>query len=397
MEQNEKRNFFLLWIRDGTFCIATALSSSSVLQAFFLKMGMSSASVSLYTSFTQAVYLIFSVMFAGIADRGKRTKEREGLLYIAVGASIILQMLLCFLPEASDTFCIAAFIFGGLIQIFTTVRVVFDYKLLCEVIPLERYSDYSSVSGIIIGIFGIIPGFVLPLFYRRFNYTSVTLAVFAIAGVFAVFSGILNLRLKPIEGIAASTESKETVSVKDIVTRRDFLVLAIPNFIRGFGAGTAAIIPLMAMKYAGIAEENSALVSGVINGATFFSCALYGIARKKKISSSLLSLIGACLFLLLCISFSGGSLFFLVILFFAYCGYNLTCYGIPDTIYRNVDKKVMSSFHTWRMALTTLGTVLSTAVYSLMIDSSGGFVLSLMGGAAFLICAVAYYIVYRNK
>ena len=47
-------NYLLLWLRDGLSCLAITLSSASVLQAFFLKMGMESGTVSYYTSFTQA-------------------------------------------------------------------------------------------------------------------------------------------------------------------------------------------------------------------------------------------------------------------------------------------------------------------------------------------------------
>ena len=176
---NRRSNFILLWLRDALYCLSTTLSSASVLQAFFLKMGMAGGTVSYYTSFTQAVFLVFSLLFAGAADRCRRTKRTATLLFFANAAALLLQMTLCLLPESSALFCFAAFAVGALVNVSNTVRVVFEYRMICEVIPVERYSLYSSVSGIVCGVAGILPGILLPVFYARFDYTSVTLAVFS--------------------------------------------------------------------------------------------------------------------------------------------------------------------------------------------------------------------------
>ena len=43
-------NFILLRLRDGLYCLEATLSSASVLQAFFMEMGMKENTVSLYQS-----------------------------------------------------------------------------------------------------------------------------------------------------------------------------------------------------------------------------------------------------------------------------------------------------------------------------------------------------------
>ena len=122
-------NFLLLWLRDGLYCLATTLSSASVLQAFFLKMGMESGTVSYYTSFTQAVFLVFSLLFASAADRCRKTKRTATLLFFANAAALLLQMTLCLLPESPALFCFAAFAVGALVNVSNTVRVVFEYRM----------------------------------------------------------------------------------------------------------------------------------------------------------------------------------------------------------------------------------------------------------------------------
>ena len=388
-------NFLLLWLRDGLYCLATTLSSASVLQAFFLKMGMESGTVSYYTSFTQAVFLVFSLLFAGAADRCRRTKRTATLLFFANAAALLLQMILCLLPESPALFCVAAFAVGALVNVSNTVRVVFEYRMICEVIPVERFSLYSSVSGIVCGVAGILPGVLLPLFYGRHDYTAVTLAVFCASGLFCLAAGILNgcLRLLPGKEEEDPAEERKNApsSHRAVLGREDFRRLALPNFIRGFGAGVVAVLPLLAMKDAGLPKEQSALISGVMNTATFLSCGIYGLLRQRKIKAATLGLAGSCLFFLLSCAFLGSAVWFLIILFFAYCGYNIVCYAIPDAVYQRVEEGVISAYHTWRMALTTLGTVFSTAVIGLIADAVSGTVLAVCGTLSIFLCCLAYY------
>ncbi len=390
-------NFILLWLRDGLYCLAATLSSASVLQAFYLKMGMSARTVSYYASFTQAVYLLFSLLFAGAADRSRRTKRTATFLFFANAVSLLTQMTLCLLPKSSAAFCLAAFAVGAVINVSNTVRVVFDYKMICEVIPVEEYSAYSSVSGILCGVFGILPGFLLPFFYARWDYTAVTLCVFAASGFFCALAGFLNgcLRLLPgkEENPAPETENRSS-SVRTVLGRKEFRRLALPNFIRGVGAGVISILPLLAIREVGLPEEQSALISGVMNAATFTSCALYGVIRRLRVKPTTLALAGSCLFFLLCASFSASPAVFLVLLFFAYSGYNVVCYAIPDTVYQHVEESVISAYHTWRMALTTLGTVLSTALFGLAAESVSGTLLAVCGTVSIFLCCFAYHRVF---
>ena len=394
-------NFLLLWLRDALYCLATTLSSASVLQAFFLKKGMDAQIVSYYASFTQAVFLVFSLLFASAADRTRRTKRAATLLFFANSLSFLLQTVLCLLPDSSAVFCFAAFAAGALINIANTVRIVFDYKVICEVIPVERYAAYSSVSGILCGVFGILPGFLLPIFYARWDYTAVTICVFAASGLICAAAGILTgcLRLLPgkeEEPAPQIAQDRKVSSVRSVLGRRDFRLLAIPNFIRGFGAGVVAILPLLAMKKVGLPEEQSALISGVTNAATFLSCAVYGLIRKRGVKATTLGLAGACLFFLLCLAFLGTPAVFLILLFFAFSGYNIVCYAIPDTVYLSVEESSISSYHTWRMALTTLGTVLSTALFGLVTDSVSPTVLAVCGTVSVFFCCLAYHRVLGN-
>ena len=81
---------------------------------------------------------------------------------------------------------------------------------------------------------------------------------------------------------------------------------------------------------------------------------------------------------------------------FAFSGYNIVCYAIPDTVYLSVEESSISSYHTWRMALTTLGTVLSTALFGLVADSVSPTVLAVCGTVSVFFCCLAYHRVLGN-
>ena len=57
----------------------------------------------------------------------------------------------------------------------------------------------------------------------------------------------------------------------------------------------------------------------------------------------------------------------------------------------------MSPFHTWRLALTTLGTTLSTSIIGAVIDSVPPTLILIVGTLAYFVCALSYSMIYRKK
>jgi Na+/melibiose symporter-like transporter len=87
---------------------------------------------------------------------------------------------------------------------------------------------------------------------------------------------------------------------------------------------------------------------------------------------------------------------FFTLFLVAYTGYNIVCCAIPDMVYRMVPADTVAAFHTWRMAFTTLGSVISTAVIGMISVFVPGYCILAGGAAAILICSAWYYFYYKK-
>ena len=367
-----------------------------------LKAGISAQVIGFYSSFTQMAYLVFSMLFANAANHFPSTRRPESAMFWMQALFFALNAVLCLFPDTPRLLCILVFVLGFLTTFVGTVRDVLDYRLVIEVIPTESYSLYSAVSGIFLGVFGILPGLVLNFLYGIFEFYPVTACAFLAAGLASFGAGLANSALKPLPGrkVPEQTELSEARkpenSVREVFRRREFRRLIAANFIRGFGAGMLALLPVLAVRYAGFTEEKTVLLSSVTNAATFTSCAVYAFLRKKRMKASTLALAGAGLFVLLCAAFQGSVPIFLAFLFPAYAGYNIVCYAIPDIVYLHVEERIISAYNTWRMIFTTFGTICSSMLVGVLIDLVDGRILVAVGCASILFCCISYFRVFRE-
>ena len=394
-----RRNLMIGWIQGGFFSVASVLTSGAVLQALFMKLGMDARTISLYASFTQAFYLLFSVIAAGFANRIPNIRRKISALYFIQAAVMAANLVFCFMADASPTLlCVTAFLLGALANIVNTIRVTVAYRMTYFVINTEDYAHSNAVSGIVSGALSILPGLFLPFFYRVFGYYETTIAVFLIAAVFCAAAGGMNLQQHFIRTEPPVKEKKTASSytTADLFRDRDFLVMIVPNFLRGFGTGFLSLITVLSISYAGYTEENAVILSSLSQIATFLGCALYGLFRRKKLSPALLGLVGAGMFCLLAVSFSGSPVWFGIVYLIAYIGYNTVSYIIPEIIYLMTDETKISLHQTWRMAFTTLGTIVSTALIGVLIDHVDGRLLVLFSVPCLLVCCLAYYLRYKK-
>ena len=400
------KNFRLLWIRDALYTAAVALTSTTVLLPLYLKLSMSDVSIGALTSFTQAENVVLSLLLSGITGRYSSTKRITGWFYFAHGAVTVGYMILCVFRSISAAPAAAVvFLLAAAVNALISVRQIFDYKLICEVIDVADYSYYASIGGIINGAFSIAVGLILPAAYLRFDFYSVTSAAVICSSLFLILSGIANAHLDLLPGSEQAIPESERKSllktavsgVADVFKDTDFRKMIFPNFARGLGAGILSMIPLLAVRCGALAEENTSLIVGITNAAVFLSCAVYAALRQIHMKASALNFIGALMFALIIPSLSGSFIVFAVFYFLAYCGYNLVSYAIPDIIYNTVSENIISAYNTWRMAFTTFGIVVSTAVIGVVMSVTEGTVIAAASAVLMLFTCAAYLKNYRSR
>lgn len=392
-------NFIIGWIRDALVMASTTLTSTSVLSAYLLYANMSESRISQYLAFVPAVNLIVSLVFASITGRIKKGIPAYTVLCMLCGLLTAGFVLLFRSNLSPDTYFIVLMVLGGVLSAVVAVRIIYEYKLPCEVMELKSYSLYISVGGIISGITGIVTGMVLSFCYEKLDFFKVSCGAYLAAGLCLCAAALINALLKAIPVKETAPEKpgqREKPNILRLLADRSFRVLAVPNFIRGFGAGLISMITVLAARGIGLVESDGAIITTCTSLGSLLSCAIYGVLAPK-LQASRVGMLGALVFCLLIPAFAGGRILFFVIYCVSYIGYNVVCSAIPDIIYQHISPDIMSVYHTWRLALTTFGTTVATALIGAVMATVSPTIVLAVGTIAFFLCMLAYYLYFRKS
>ena len=223
------------------------------------------------------------------------------------------------------------------------------------------------------------------------------------AAVCLLVSGLLMYRLKMIGGSKDVTSAKtEKITInpwldlKLLIQNKDFVFLIIPNFLRGIGAGVVSMIALIAIRSVGMEDSDTPLLTTAGNIGSMLSSILY-VYLVRRFGIPKTGLIGGCVFCLICLTPLGSTTSFLILYSAAYVGYIILSNAIPNMVYQAADQTIISRFHTWRLAITALGTAVGTPICGVLLVKVSPVVLLLIAAFVILLCTVGYYLCYYKR
>lgn len=375
-----------------------AFGSAAVIQGFLLHAGMSEEKIGIYVTFGTIINFAASLGLSGAASASRKTVKISSLCFMLSGVVNAAYILPALIESGGSALFIFVMAVAGLSSVVLAVKNIFDYKLPCEVIETDAYAKYISVSGILSGFAGLGCGVLITLLYRSSDFNKISVIVFLVSALTIAAAGIVNSFLESLYPIKNTDETKNKLfgQLKILFSNRDFKILLLPNFLRGFGAAIISLAAVLAVKTAGFKEEECAVISSLTSAGMLISCAVY-LPLIRKCGRALTALLGAAAFCLVIPAFLSGSKIMFVILYgIAYVGYNVTCNAIPDLIYRHISPKIISPFQTWRLALLTLGTTAGTSLFGFMLTRVPASLILCTGVSGYLICAAAYFAFYRK-
>ena len=383
-------------MRDALFAAAASLTSTSVLSGFLIYIGMKEDKVSLYLAAVPLINLAVSLLFSSAASKTKKTIKIYSLLCLASGVLTGIYALLFGAVKGLNVLFVFLMLLGCLVSGVTAIRNIFDYRLPCEVMDLDDYSFYVSMCGIVGGVAGLLAGAVLTFSYKKFDFTAVTCGAYLAAGICFCTAAYINRYLKSISNQRAEEKEEVTGNLRTLFKNREFRILLVPNFVRGIGMAVVPMITLLAVNAKVIKETDGATVTVFTYLATLVSCILYA-SLARRMGPTWLCALGALLFCAIVPAFAGGKIAFYICYAFAYGGYYIINNAVPDMVYKNINPNLMSIFHTWRLALSTIGTTVATAVIGGLIGKVSPVWILLAGTLAHIVCAAAYYSVFRKN
>ena len=394
----KNKNFIILWVRDALFAAAASLTSTSVLSGHLLHIGMPEDKISFYLAAVPLVNLVVSLLFSSAASKTKKTITVYAVLCFASGLLTGGYALLFGFRRPQQILFIFLMLLGCLVSGVTAIRNIFDYRLPCEVMELRDYSFYVAVCGIVGGASGLAAGTVLTVSYRHFPFVAVTCGAYLAAGLCYCIAAWTNKLLRRIPQTEPDNAGQKAVTgnLRTLFHDRTFRILFLPNLIRGIGMAVVPMLTLLAVNAHVIAETDGAAVTVFTYLATLVSCIAY-VYLAKRIGVARLCALGALLFCAIVPSFLGGKVFFYICYTISYAGYYIINNAVPDMVYQSIDPRMMSIFHTWRLALSTIGTTVATMYIGSRIGSTAPIWILLAGAAAHIVCAASYYAVFRRK
>ncbi len=398
MDRTVRSNLLKMWLDS----VLRAVSSGclSVTAAFFLFQGMTDLQIGFHTSLSQTVGLVVSLSCSGMAAGFRDSRKAIGLLSGLRAVFILGYALFCVVHASSGIFYAMMLAVGTLLAIETAIRNIFEYKRPCEAIDMTYYSALLAYSSLMGGITGTVVGFVIPVMYQRFDFMLVTGVCLVLSALFSLLSALANLWLKPLQSPTELPHTKLAINpvedLKKLLRHRDFRFLLLPNFVRGLGLGVISLAALIAVRGVDMTEGNTPMITSAANIGTMLSSFVY-VFLVKKLGVPKTALLGSLIFGVVSFATIGGTTMFLVLYCIGYIGYNIVSNALPDMVYRTTDPSIISSFHTWRLAVSNVGTVVAAALYGWILDKVPAFVLLVLAFLGTLGCTGGYYLCYRKR
>ena len=400
MDTFTRSNLVKSWLYSA-FQTASA-SLLSILSVFFLFFGMTELQIGFHASITSILGLVVSLSCSGIPAGFSDSRKPIGVMLVIRAVLILGYTLFCIWTVPTNLFYIAMLCIGSVMAVEASLRCIFEYKIPYELYDISHYSTYIGYSSLFNGIVNTALGVLLPVFYSLYDFVAVTRCCLFAAIVFHVLALLVNLSRKPLKKQSEIDLTQNKLKVNPIndlnmlLHNKDFLSLIVPNILRGFGGGIIALIAVIVIKEFGVTEGEATIITSVTGIATLLSSVIY-VYMARHLGTPLSCLIGGILFGTICISMTGSYIQFLVIYCIAYIGYNIVGSAIPNMVYQSVDQSIISPFHTWRMALTSLGSAAITPVYGYLINVLPGYQLAMISFLSLLLCTAGYYGYYRKS
>lgn len=397
-----KRNLITLWIRDVLFGISNSLGSVAIIQGFLLHYGVSEENIGIWVSFGSVVSICMSLLLSGMTAKTKKTIGILSLCYIGIGVFNVMYILPILIEMSVSWVFILIMVLTFFSSTSAAIRIIFEYKLPCEIMDLDKYATAISVSGILTGIVGMGCGVLVTALYKSAgdeNFNKVTMWVMIAAAIAVMLASFTNRQLKVIHEVPVqeNTSHASLKQLKTLFMNKDFRILIPANLMRGFGAAIISLAAVLAVSTGVLEDSECALISTLASFGTLVSCALY-MPMARYIGRPVSAIAGAVAFCLVIPAFViQEKVVFLILYAIAYVGFNITCNAVPDLIYQNIPSDIISPFQTWRMNLLTLGTTLGTTLFGFMVGKVAVIWILIIGTAGYLVCGMSYFLLYRKS
>lgn len=393
-------NFYKYYIRDSFNAAALLFSAGSIVQGFMAYYGIDSVRMGYFTSILTATQVATMLIYSGLADRVKDCKKAVALITAQYVWFFVAAIILCFFPNTSSSLAFWIILIFGISQnVFIGMRGALDYKLPYLTIDMKNYAQLNAISGICSGICCVVVNLIFSKFLNsdNFEYLNVSIFGFAFGAVFILLSAFMTMRLK----ITAESDSPETektkVSLLSILKSRSFLILSIPNLLRGLCMGTIGMAAVIWLADINSNPASTAVLVTISTLGSMFSCLGYSIL-SKFVKQNVICIIGsiAIVVFLPLMMLGNNSVVFCIFYLLTYVGYICVNNAVPCRIAEVVPYDMIAGYSALRLSITMGGSALASLIVGYLIGNVPSW--TILAAAGLLQLASGFvFLIYRPK
>lgn len=360
----------------------------TLLQTFLIENGFSEENVAVLLSVLQIIQIVTIFAFSSVADRLHSYKNIMACSIFAALPLTAYFVILSFSPgNAGGSFWFL--ILGAIFNIYLGVNNILSYKLPYAVMDMSRYGIYNSVSGVVIGTLGFGVSILLSFLQSTFEFFSIMRVVYILTVVFVILVSLVTFSLKESD---VQLEYPEEKKKTNILKYKPFLVLIIPNVLRGFCTGVIGMVAPIGYFIDRVDSTTAAIIMTVTSVASIVASLSYSFFTRKIREKYILLFSSALAFIFMTLMITvGGTASFVVFYALAYFFIYIISVSVPVTISRTIHYDIIGQYTGGRMLLHTLGTSIAGFVCIPMIRIFGAIPAIAISGGAQLISGVCYY------
>ena len=393
----ERCNFSLYAVREGAYTAAMPFINGTLVQLFLAHKGVAPERIGLFNTVLYIVNIGFTMLLSNLAEKKPNALFRCNRLLL-IQAALYLGFFAAFLPALAggDRLFLVVLAAASIQMALYSCKYIYEYKLLYQIIDINRYGALASFTGVVIGLMGAGCGWVCAriiengsgdtpyLLGMLLTEALLIAAYFSARNLIVVNDAFDGARKAPVR-------TGETVRLLRSPIFRKFV---IPNILRGVTIGITNSIALIAlgMGYTeGVAARLAVMCSlGYIAGSVFYHF------FEKKVKPATMGLIGSALLCAMVFMPHSGSTALQLLFLIAFFGRILVDYSVPVMVFGMIDPEISGVYNAWRNVLFSFTAAGVSYAVGALVGQVNPLWLLAPGAAAYGISMICYGVLYRK-
>lgn len=391
-----RHNLLLFTAKESIYVAITPVLWGAIMQQFLLDREVSNFLVGIYTSLVSAVYMVSTMLFAGLSERTETPLKHCTRVMLAVALISVAYLPIMFWDLGSTVTVILVSLITVLLHYFHSCKYIYDYRINYQIIDAERYGTMVFLASAFTGVGGIAFSW---LFSYTIDHNTAGKPYFVcmlLTVVLLLATVLFNARLKPIYPLPTARTARKNLSqqLQEILHDESFRKLLVPNLLRGVTLSVTGCIVLIAAVM-GIDESGRAKIPLVLALATAMASLVYMLLSKfMKVGG--INIVGGALTCALIFLPWNNTWGFLAVLFVGYLGRIIVDNAVPTMLFPIIDPRIAGSYNAWRCVLYSMCMIVMTPVVSALVDVVHPLWLLIPGTVTYFGVTIWYYLVCRK-